>query len=134
MPVRRRRDIWDVAIVGGGIAGLVGALQASARGLSTVLVEAALPGGLVATVNVLEDWPSAAPESGAGLAARLAAQARLEDVSIIDGRVDALLALGAGDARFELQLADRRLRARSVLSSSSPTRIAMSKPSEISST
>jgi thioredoxin reductase (NADPH) len=118
MPVRRRRDIWDVAIVGGGIAGLVGALQASARGLSTVLVEAALPGGLVATVNVLEDWPSAAPESGAGLAARLAAQARLEDVSIIDGRVDALLALGAGDARFELQLADRRLRARSVLCAS----------------
>lgn len=118
MPVRRRRDIWDVAIVGGGIAGLVAALQASARGLSTIVIEAGLPGGLVATVNTLEDWPSAAPESGAALAARLAAQARLEDVSFIEGRVDALVSLGEGDARFELQLPDRRLRARSVVCAS----------------
>ena len=115
MSVRRRRDIWDVAVIGGGIGGLSAALQAAARGLACVLIERALPGGLVATVNVLQDWPAGAAESGPELAARLAAQARAEDVCVIDGEVRRL---AAADALWTLLLDGRELRARRVVCAS----------------
>jgi thioredoxin reductase (NADPH) len=115
MAVRRRRDIWDVVIVGGGIAGLTAAMQASARGLAAALVEPSLPGGLVATVNALDDWPSEGPVSGAALAARLAEQARLADVAML---ADAAQTVSAEGTLLDVHLADRRLRARSVICAS----------------
>jgi glycerol-3-phosphate dehydrogenase len=38
--LRQRRDLWDIAVVGGGATGLGVAVDAAARGLSVVLVEA----------------------------------------------------------------------------------------------
>lgn len=38
----RRRDIRDVPVVGGGIAGLTAARHAGRRGLATALIEAEL--------------------------------------------------------------------------------------------
>ena len=53
MALRRRRDIWDVIVIGGGIAGLTAAWHASRRGLSVALIEAQPAcGGQVGTVLV----------------------------------------------------------------------------------
>ncbi|MGE5526904.1 MAG: NAD(P)/FAD-dependent oxidoreductase [Rhodospirillaceae bacterium] len=83
MKPRRRRDIWDVVIIGGGIAGLTAAWHAARRGLATALFEGApAHGGLVANVNHLDDWPATAATSGVELAAGLAAQARDENVEL----------------------------------------------------
>jgi thioredoxin reductase (NADPH) len=69
MSLRRRRDIWDVVVVGGGIAGLTAAWYCARRGLPTALLEAeGILGGQIATVNTLDDWPAAGEVSGVELA------------------------------------------------------------------
>jgi thioredoxin reductase (NADPH) len=72
MSLRRRRDIWDVVVVGGGIGGLSAAWYCARRGLPTALLERqGLLGGQVATVNALDDWPSTSDVSGVELAAAM---------------------------------------------------------------
>ena len=74
MTLRRRHDIWDIAIVGGGIAGLTAAWHAMRRGMAPCLFEPQPGfGGQVATVNHIDDWPATGPVSGVELAAGLAA-------------------------------------------------------------
>src|SRR5690349_2432669 len=69
MSLRRRRDIWDVVVVGGGIAGLTAAWYSTRRGLPTALLEGdGTLGGQVATVNALDDWPATGEVSGVELA------------------------------------------------------------------
>jgi len=72
--LRRRHDIWDIAIVGGGIAGLTAAWHAMRRGMAPCLFEPQPGfGGQVATVNHIDDWPATGAVSGVELAAGLAA-------------------------------------------------------------
>ncbi|MDB5902142.1 MAG: thioredoxin-disulfide reductase [Betaproteobacteria bacterium] len=84
MSLRRRRDIWDVVVVGGGIGGLTAAWYAARRGLPTALIEGdVMLGGQVATVNTLDDWPSTKDESGVELAAAMAAKLENNAVEIV---------------------------------------------------
>src|SRR3954469_13833379 len=72
MSLRRRRDIWDVVVVGGGIGGLTAAWYTARRGLPTALLESeAMLGGQVATVNTIDDWPATGDVSGVALASAL---------------------------------------------------------------
>jgi thioredoxin reductase (NADPH) len=88
MAQRRRRDIWDVVVVGGGVAGLTAAWEASRHGLAAALFEAeALYGGQVANINVLDDWPATGEVSGVELASALAAKLRDEAVELINDSV-----------------------------------------------
>ena len=56
----------DLAVVGGGVAGLAAADEAVSQGLAVALFESGLYGGLVANVGALDGWPAAV--SGAELA------------------------------------------------------------------
>lgn len=49
--------IYDVMIVGGGGAGLTAALYASRANLSTILFEKLVPGGQIATTDLVENYP-----------------------------------------------------------------------------
>jgi len=83
MTLRRRHDIWDLVIVGGGIAGLTAAWHAQRRGLATTLFEAQSGcGGQIATVEAIDDWPATAPVSGVELAASLVGQLNPEVVEM----------------------------------------------------
>ncbi len=94
MAQRRRRDIWDVVIAGGGIAGLTAACEASRRGLAAALFEGeALYGGQVANINVLDDWPAQGEVSGVELANALAAKLRDEGVELVNDPVRGVSAM-----------------------------------------
>ena len=78
-----RRNLRDLVIIGGGIAGLSAAWYASRRGLATALFEGGgTLGGQVATVNSIDDWPVPESLSGVELATGLANKARGHGVDI----------------------------------------------------
>ncbi len=77
LQTRAKRPFYDVVIVGGGPAGLAGAVYAASEGLRTVLVERNAPGGQAGTSSRIENYlgfPGGL--SGADLARRAATQAR----------------------------------------------------------
>ncbi|NTU85372.1 MAG: FAD-dependent oxidoreductase [Chloroflexales bacterium] len=78
------RTHYDLAIVGGGPAGLAAAVYGASEGLRTVLIEREAPGGQAGTSSRIENYlgfPSGL--SGGDLARRAVAQARRFEVEII---------------------------------------------------
>jgi thioredoxin reductase (NADPH) len=77
MQTRAKEPFYDLVIVGGGPAGLAGAVYAASEGLRTVLVERSAPGGQAGTSSRIENYlgfPGGL--SGADLARRASTQAR----------------------------------------------------------
>ncbi|OGW81702.1 MAG: thioredoxin-disulfide reductase [Omnitrophica bacterium RIFCSPLOWO2_12_FULL_44_17] len=69
--------MYDVIIAGGGGAGLTAALYTSRAMLKTLLFEKLIPGGQIATTDMVENYPGF-PEGimGAEISSRMEAQAR----------------------------------------------------------
>jgi thioredoxin reductase (NADPH) len=77
MQTRAQRPFYDLVVVGGGPAGLAGAVYGASEGLKTILIEANAPGGQAGTSSQIENYlgfPGGI--SGADLARRAAAQAK----------------------------------------------------------
>ena len=77
-------NFYDLAIVGGGPAGLAAAVYGASEGLKTVMIEREAPGGQAGLSSRIENYlgfPSGL--SGADLARRAVAQARRFDVEIL---------------------------------------------------
>jgi thioredoxin reductase (NADPH) len=55
--VRPSRELYDLAIVGAGPAGLAAAVYAASEGLRTVLLERFAPGGQAGTSSRIENYP-----------------------------------------------------------------------------
>jgi thioredoxin reductase (NADPH) len=116
MSLRRRRDIWDVVVVGGGIGGLTAAWYTARRGLPTAVIEAeGMLGGQVATVNALDDWPSTKDESGVELAIAMAAKLENSAVEIVHDPVSEVTR--AGDLLL-MRTGNRTFRTRRVIAAS----------------
>ncbi len=84
LSTRAEAEFYELAIVGGGPAGLATAVYGASEGLSTVLVEGEATGGQAGTSSRIENYlgfPSGL--SGADLARRATAQARRFGVEIL---------------------------------------------------
>lgn len=62
--------MYDFIIIGGGISGLSAAMYATRLGLKTLTL-AELPGGLITTTHLVENWPGVKSISGPDLAMSL---------------------------------------------------------------
>jgi thioredoxin reductase (NADPH) len=105
--LRRRAvaEFYDLAIVGGGPAGLAAAVYGASEGLRTVMIEREAPGGQAGMSSRIENYlgfPSGL--SGADLARRAVTQARRFGVEILSPQ-EAAGARVEGPYRF-LKLAD----------------------------
>ena len=107
-------DGCDIAVVGGGIAGLVAAAEAASRGAAVLLFEAAgMHGGLVVNVGALDDYPAPGTLSGVALAEALLARARASGAQTVAARVAHIEP--AGDGYALVVDSGKRYAARSVI-------------------
>ncbi|HEX8186429.1 MAG TPA: response regulator, partial [Blastocatellia bacterium] len=93
-------EFYDLAIVGGGPAGLAAAVYGASEGLRTVMIEREAPGGQAGMSSRIENYlgfPSGL--SGADLARRAVAQARRFGVEILSPQ-EAVSARAEGPYRF----------------------------------
>lgn len=67
--------IYDVAIIGGGPAGLTAGIYASRALLKTIIIEKGTTGGLMALTDKLDNWPGALSISGVDLSQKMYDQA-----------------------------------------------------------
>ena len=84
MQTRAQKPFYDLIVVGGGPAGLAGAVYGASEGLRTILIERSAPGGQAGTSSKIENYlgfPSGV--SGADLARRAATQAKRFGAEII---------------------------------------------------
>ncbi|HEX3233183.1 MAG TPA: FAD-dependent oxidoreductase [Gemmatimonadales bacterium] len=84
LQTRAQKPFYDLIVVGGGPAGLAGALYGASEGLRTILVEQSAPGGQAGTSSNIENYlgfPGGV--TGADLARRAATQARRFGAEII---------------------------------------------------
>src|SRR5580704_15742532 len=105
MRTRAQTDFYDLAIVGGGPAGLAAAVYGASEGLHTVMIEREAPGGQAGMSSRIENYlgfPSGL--SGNDLARRAVAQARRFGVEILAPQ-EAVSLRAEGPYRF-LKLAD----------------------------
>ncbi len=110
--VRRKRG-FDLAVIGGGVAGLMAAWSAARHGLSTVLFEGAgVFGGQIGTLGKLEDYPSTDSISGVDLATALVDAARESGATIVEQEA---ISLTRNGQLLEVQLSSGPIRARNVV-------------------
>lgn len=84
LQTKAQKPFYDLIVVGGGPAGLAGAVYGASEGLRTILVERSAPGGQAGTSSNIENYlgfPSGV--SGGELARRAATQARRFGAEII---------------------------------------------------
>lgn len=87
LKVEADNTFYDLAIVGGGPAGLATAVYGGSEGLSTVLIEESAPGGQAGTSSRIENYLGfPAGLSGSELASRAVAQARKFGVEMLTPR------------------------------------------------
>jgi thioredoxin reductase (NADPH) len=102
---RAERQFYDLVIVGGGPAGLAGAVYAASEGLRAVLIERAAPGGQAGTSSRIENYlgfPGGL--SGADLARRATTQARRFGAEILSAQE--VVAVRRDDPYRTVRLAD----------------------------
>lgn len=105
--------IWDVAIVGGGTAGFTAGIYSCRAGLSTVLLEQTTPGGQIANVDCVENFPGF-PEgiSGPDLGPKLVDQSMQSGLDVRLGRANGVV---SSDPYWIIETYDEPVVARSVI-------------------
>jgi thioredoxin reductase (NADPH) len=105
---------FDIAVIGGGPAGLTAAMYAGRGGLRAVMIEKLMPGGLVANTERVDNYPGF-PDgvSGYDLAQKMQAHAARFGAQSL---VDEATAVAVEPKSFLIALASReQLRARAVI-------------------
>jgi thioredoxin reductase (NADPH) len=104
LPTRPQHELYDVAILGAGPAGLTSALYAASEGLRTLVIEALAPGGQAGTSARIENYPGF-PDgiSGAELATSIHAQATRLGAEVLVG-AELVGAMPGESGTLELEL------------------------------
>jgi len=120
---------YDVAIIGGGGAGLTAGLYAARARRRTIVFEGEVTGGQIATTDIVENYPGFPNGiNGFDLAQQIASQAEKFGAEIAYERVEALRQLADGD--FEVASTERVIRTRTVIATAGATYTKLGVPGE----
>ncbi len=105
--------MFDIVVVGGGVAGLTAALFGARYGRSTLCFVPDIPGGHLATIDAVEDFPGfAGAVAGYWLGPTIQEQAEAAGAEFRMASVDGIGALGGG---WKLATGDGDIEARTVI-------------------
>ncbi len=113
LPERQNLPVFDVAIVGGGAAGLTTAIYAQRDRFSTVVLEKKNIGGNAFLTETIENYPGFQNISGPDLMTRMAAQAETYGARLDIG--SELRSFHKGEHFFVLDTTSGEVRARSIV-------------------
>ena len=114
-------QVFDLAVVGAGPAGLAAAVYGASEGLQTIVVESMAPGGQAGTSSKIENYlgfPTGI--SGQALAGRAQVQAQKFGARLALSR--AVVGIDCDETPYALKLERRRARSAPARSSSPPAR------------
>lgn len=128
---RAHREEYDLAVIGGGPAGLTAAIYADRQGLSTLVVDAASFGGQAATTKRIDNYPGFPDGIGGGsLAETFLTHADGENTELLSATTVVDL-VQVGDDMIELVLSsEQKVRARSVMVATGTTYRTLGAPGE----
>ncbi|MGB5884040.1 MAG: NAD(P)/FAD-dependent oxidoreductase [Desulfobulbales bacterium] len=95
-------DLYDVIIVGGGVAGLAGAITAGQMDLRALLLEKTVFGGSVAVLETINEYPGVEKIGGWELTQTMVKQARNSGCLLFDS-IEVTGLQAEDDSRFEVQ-------------------------------
>ncbi len=104
--------MYDVAIAGGGPAGLTAAIFAARAGLSAMVVEELAPGGQVAETAVVDNFPGLPGIPGYELAAKMEEHAKKEGAEIVSNSITGFVL--TGDEK-RIQLGENSIEAKTLI-------------------
>jgi len=108
-------DLYDIIVLGGGVAGLAAAMTAGQHGLRVLVLEKAVFGGSVAVLESVSDYPGIEKIGGWELTQTMVKQAEMVGCILLDS-IEATDVLRSADKAFELICSDgNRFRGRSVI-------------------
>jgi len=102
---------YDFIVIGGGVSGLSAAMYATRLGLST-LTFAKMPGGLITTTHLVENWPGIKQISGPDLAMSIYDHAKSVNAEIKNEQV---LSVTKENELFKIQTSSGEYLAKAVL-------------------
>lgn len=85
--IKSMKDIYDLVIIGGGPAGLTGAIYARRANLDVLIIEESSDGGKLSKIGTIENYPGFESISGFDLANNLINHAKKYNVEMIQGKV-----------------------------------------------
>lgn len=102
----------DLVIIGGGPAGYTAALYAARAGLDALVIERGMPGGQIATSDMIDNYPALEECSGSELGMKMQAHAESAGASSTYGSVESINLVEGG---FEISTDVERISAKSVI-------------------
>ena len=102
----------ELVVVGAGPAGMTAAIYAARGGLSTVVYDKGMPGGLVASTDRIENYPGVEPLSGFELASRMRKQAESFGARFVSGE---LKSIKKQDAIFSMDFSREKVESEAVI-------------------
>ena len=105
--------VVDTVVIGGGPAGYAAAIYAARASLKTVVIEQGMPGGQIATTDIVENYPAIPTITGAELGMKLQEHATEAGAESVYGVVEAIERLD--DGSFNVVCADEAYQATAVI-------------------
>lgn len=118
--------MYDFIIIGGGCGGLPAAMYGSRLGMKTLVI-AELPGGLITTTHLVENWPGTKNISGPDLAMSLMDHATASGAEIKSERVTSI---EKTDSTFKVKSASNEYEGKTVLISTGTVHKKLGVPGE----
>jgi len=108
-------ELYDIIVLGGGVAGLAAAMTAGRLGLRVLVLEKAVLGGSIAVLEVVAEYPGIEKVGGWELTQTMVKQAKSAGCRLIDS-IEAVDLVAAKDGPFGIKCSDgNQFRGRTVI-------------------